>query len=283
MNAVTHTVLMPFSRPKFFRTLREGMEGQGVTWVPLYDSDECDKLFADLGETASIRDGTGKVLRSGSMPDWIKPWRGDLPKEKYVDYSSPVTLDKSVEYPTKLRPTVNPGHWMCDAFLDEQVRRDEIHGESSPLRFFRKDHYVSFMTDDCYWSWNYWRKIQRHFVKRTRQGEEYAPAVIMTATTVPGNGGLGLVQPAYSPNWSQSNLRTFSTRFEALTVRADLLKEPRFGSFWAADGIMVERLVQENVGKLPENVVCVPDSDNAVVYFNALRPECYGFPAEHQR
>lgn len=245
--AVQHTVLMPFNRPKYFRTLREGMEGQGVTWVPLYDSDECHELFTD-----------SKTVLKAMEAGWIKPWRGDLPKDKDG------------------KPTVNPGHWMCDAFLDRQV---ELSGDRSD-GFFRKDHYVSFMTDDCYWSWGYWRKIQSHFVKRNRQGNEYGPAVIMTATTVPGNGQLGLVVPQYSPHWAQNNLRTFATRFEVLTVRADLLREPRFGSFWAGDGIMVERLVSENVGKMPENVVCEPE---AVVYFNALRPECYGFPAEHQR
>lgn len=251
-----HTVLMPYSRPKNFRTLREGMEGQNVTWVPLYDSDECAFLFRD-----------------GKLPDWIKPWRGDLPKEKYTE---DVLVDTRVTRVQKERPTVNPGHWMCDAFLDYQKAGD---AEWMGGTFFRKDHYVSFMTDDCFWNYNYWLKLQRHFVKRTKQGEEYGPAVVMSATML----GQHVIYAGHRNDWDQfhnSTCRTFVTRFEALTVRADLLREPRFGSFWAGDGIMVERLVEENVGKMPESVVF---ANECICYFNGLRPECWGFPASHQR
>ena len=270
--SLQHTVLMPFNRPKHFRTLREGMEGQGVTWVPLYDSDECENFFADIGPTGWMQSREGKVLREGQLPDWIKPGRGDLPKAPVLEGGQ-----------TVVRPTVNPGHWMCDAFLDSRLTEFDKKGQDGNQEtwgsFFRKDHYVSFMTDDCFWAWNHWRKIQQHFVKRGPQQQEYGPAVIMTATML----GSNIIYAQHRrPNqlFHESTCRTFCTRFEALTVRADLLKEPRFGSFWAGDGIMVERLVEQNIGALPENVVF---ENNACVYFNALRPECWGFPESHQR
>ena len=257
-----HSVIMPFSRPKYFQTLREGMEGQGVTWVPLYDSDECHELFTDKG-----------VLGKHEHP-WIRPWRGDLPCVWTMDDGG-----KRIKGP----PTVNPGHWMCDAFLDERVKQDkdkenrpDTYDDAKP--FFRPDHYVSFMTDDCYWSWNYWRKLQRHFVKRGPKDQEYGPAVIMSATRLGGN----IIYAQHRnerQRFHESTCTTFTTRFEALTVRADLLREPRFGSFWAADGIMVERLVESNIGLMPESVAF---ANECVVYFNALKPEAWGFPASHQ-
>ena len=260
---IAHTVLMPYSRPKNFNTLREHMEGQGVTWVPLYDSDECHALFAAKNEF-----GLPAPL-AGPLPDWIKPWRGDLPKEKIQEHpGGPVTY----------RPTVNPGHWMCDAYLDEQVKHDETYeGFSGPgcEKFFRKDHYVSFMTDDTLWNWNFWRKLQRHFVKRNKGGGEVHPAVIMCSTTTP-NGGF--VAPGYNRDWPQNASRTFATRFECMTVRADKLRDVRFGSFWAGDGIVVERLVEENWEQ--GEVEFAPE---CVVYWNGLSPEAYGFPATHQR
>jgi len=250
-----HTVLMPFNRPRFFQTLREGMEGQGITWVPLYDSDECHALFTE---------------KCGQGIDWIKPWRGDLPKDAYTH-----------------KPTVNPGHWMCDAFLDEQLRDDTQEGgpyeTTREIKFFRKDHYVSFMTDDCFWNWNYWRKLQRHFaVRRNTKGSggEVHPAVILSSTTVKG-GGFIAPQVNKLPNgtfdWPSSSYRTFGMRFEVLTVRADKLRDVRFGSFWAGDGIVNERLVEENwdAGEVEFAPECV-------VYFNALDPTQYGFPAERQ-
>ena len=254
-----HTVLCPFNRPQHFQTLREGMEGQGVTWVPLYDSDECHELFKDAGNWED---------------DWIKPWRGDLPHKME---SNPAG---SPAYPAKDRkvPTVNPGHWMCDAFLDGQVNADKFRKETNEHLFFRPDHYVSFQTDDCFWNWNFFRKLQRHFVKRGPKDQEYGPAVIMCATML----GSNIIYARHRNDrqaFHESTCRTFCTRFEALTVRADLLREPRFGSFWAGDGIMVERLVEEHVGKMPESVAF---ANEAVCYFNALRPEAWGFPSSHQ-
>lgn len=262
---VQHTILMPFNRPQHFQTLREGMEGQGVTWVPLYDSDECHALFRNT---------------KAAVPEWIKPWRGDLPKDwsyrTLTDGQGHMIheLDKS----KPKQPTVNPGHWMCDAFLDYNANHDE-KVEQPVHRFFRPDHYVSFMTDDCYWAWNHWRKLQRHFVKRGPKDQEYGPHVIMCATML-GSNVVEAKHRRSSDPFYVSSCRTFATRFEALTVRADLLKEPRFGSFWAGDGIMVERLVEENIGKMPESVTFAND---AVVFFNGLRPEVWGFPESHQR
>lgn len=258
-----HTVLMPYSRPKNFRTLREGMEGQNVTWVPLYDSDECHTLF----EAEKFH---------APYCDWIRPWRGDLPKEKYTETSCPTHMAELPKVIVRERPTVNPGHWMCDAYLDAMVERDER--TDAGKGFFRSDHYVSFMTDDCFWNWNHWTKLQRHFVKRGPKDQEYGPHVIMTASMLGGN----VVEAKHRrPNepFYVSSCRTFATRFECLTVRADLLREPRFGSFWAGDGIMVERLVEENWGKMPESVVF---ANECMVYFNALDPTQWGFPAVRQ-
>ncbi len=222
-----HTVLMPFNRPQNFEVLREHMEGQNVEWVPLYDSDECHEIFAE---------------RVRAWVDWIKPWRGDLPKKDG-------------------KPTVNPGHWMTDAFLD-----------SMTPDWFSADRFVSFMTDDCLWCWNHWRKLQSHFVKRNRGGNEYSPAVVMCATMLQNN----IIYPAHRREgelFHVSTCRTFCTRYEALTVRADKLKDVRFGKFWAGDGIVVERLVEENWAN--SGVEFAPE---AVVYFNALCPEQWGFP-----
>ena len=267
---IQHTILMPYSRPKNFQTLREHMEGQGVTWVPLYDSDECHALLA-------TKDQSGVPAPSaGLLPDWIKPWRGDLPKRK--------GYDPGEVGPGKDVPTVNPGHWMCDTFLDLMKMRDGdgLHyqdQEGDLQEFFRKDHYVSFMTDDCLWNWNYWRKLQRHFVKRGPKDQEYNPAVIISAHRIGGNIIYPQHRRPHEP-FHQSTCTTFCTRFEALTVRADKLRDVRFGSFWAGDGIVVERLVEENIGQMPESVAMASD---CLVYWNALSPEAWGFPATHQR
>ena len=263
---IQHTVLMPFSRPKNFNTLREHMEGQAVTWVPLYDSDECHELF----DQESLKRGGTPLL-----PDWIKPWRGDLPKEPVYEIAASSRAEK---IQVGMRPAVNPGHWMCDAFLGHWVELDEKGWKDEP-KFFRKDHYVSFMTDDCLWNWNYWRKLQRHFVKRGPKDQEYNPAVIISAHRIGGNIIYPQHRRPHEP-FHQSTCTTFCTRFEALTVRADKLRDVRFGSFWAGDGIMVERLVEENIGQMPESVAMASD---CLVYFNALDPTAYGFPATHQR
>jgi hypothetical protein len=90
--------------------------------------------------------------------------------------------------------------------------------------------------------------------------------------------GGNIIPAAYrqpdKPYWEGNTCRTFMTRFEALTVRADMLRDVRMGEAWCAAGLMVERFVEGGGFAL---------TNDTVVYFNALRPECYGFPSTHQR
>ena len=210
-----HTVLMPFSRFKNIKTLNEGMDGQGVEWVPLID---------------------GKPWQ-GTILNWIKPWGVDsLPRDDHG------------------LPTINPGHWLCNAFLD-----------AAPPEFFARDHYVSFITDDCLWCHNHWRRLQAHF--------KGSPALVMCATLGPGGNLIPAVYGRSGKMWENNTCRCFVTRFEALTVRADLLKDVRFGSAWCADGLLIERLCEENYGS-------IAFANDTCVYFNALQPEQWGFPKD---
>jgi hypothetical protein len=184
---------------------------------------------------------------------WIQPWHGLLPKK------------------SDGTPAVNPGNWMIDAFLDYAVQYEED--------FFDSHHYVSFMTDDCLWNHRFWRKLQRHFKDGAPQEER--PVVTVCATLAHSGGVPNLVPAVHNADkvkaafW-ETTLRCFATRLEALTVRADLLKDARIGPVWCGDGLLVERLVEENEGKIAlANECCV--------YFNGLRPECWGFPPSHQR
>lgn len=176
---------------------------------------------------------------------WIKPWYGKLPRNG----------DGT--------PKVNPGNHMVDTFLDWAC-------EFEP-KFFDADNYISFMTDDCLWSWKFWTKLRGHF-----DDPKYTPPALVIAAHRNGNN---IVSAMYTRNtqtlWEGNTCLCFATRVEALTVRADLMKSIRFGKLWCADGILVERLVEENHGRIAL-------ANNCMVYFNALRPECWGFPATHQ-
>lgn len=193
-----------------------------------------------------------KLMKAFPSKDWIKPWHCELPSG------------------------VNPGNWLIDRFFDWHLQRGATPGDAAS--FYRNDHFVSFMTDDCLWNYNYYRKLQRHFITRNKGGNEIRTAVIISASLGPGGAW---IPPHYDPDdFARNNCRTFATRFEHLTCRADLLKDVRFGHAWCADGLVIERLVEEHYGGGNGGVRMAKD---AVVYFNALQPEMWGFPPTHQR
>lgn len=240
---IQHSVIMPVSRPHLIPTLRDkpfGMAGQGVIWVPLYHSD---------GNGLNSNDFTRGMTAKFGEPEWIKPWNSNWTEGIKV----------------------NPGNWKVDKYLDEQLEKDK----DREVKFFREDHYISFMTDDCIWAYQHFRKLRRHFVFR-RGANEINAKVIISAT----QAGANIVPAIYNPRkdgpiWENNSCRCFTTRVEALTVRADLMRDIRFGELWCADGLIVEKLCEEHTDYLS---LC----NDTVVYFNGLRPECWGFPKEHQ-
>ena len=246
-----HSILMAYSRPKNARILADHMRGQGVEWRPL-----CSQLDIDGNPCDTV----------ASLPkeDWIKPWKAELPTKARIDPQG---------HQSQNVPAVNPGNWLVDKFFDEMKERnpeDRSKGEG----FFFDDHYLSFMTDDCLWHDQHWKILQAHF--RPNFSVEHRPKMVVCAHRFREN-----VCPAISgkgPNgflWENNSLLCFSTRVEALTVRADLMRDIRFGELWCADGMLVERLKREN----PSSVALANDT---LVYWSALNPADWGF-AHHER
>ena len=248
---LTHTVLMPVAHPRFFPTLVEHMEGQGVIWRPIWHGKTLvmDKAIPD----AKVKSEHGCTPYDIPERPWIKPWKCDLPCDKWGE------------------PTINPGNHKYDAFFK--------WAEEYEPEFFSEDNYVSLMSDDCLWSYNYWIKLRRHFIKKKRDGAELAMRVIISAHMFGNNIVPAVCQRGPDDElWKNNNCRTFCTRNEALTCQGALLKGHRYGHLWCADGMLVEKLVEQYV-----NQSTVAFCNDALVYFNALRPEQWGFTADHQK
>src|SRR5271165_889883 len=261
---IRHTILMPFARLRFAAILREHMRGQKVEWRPLCDGN----VLVPEGDKGGEKRVSMGVAERGLIDtlggEWIKPWHC---------YSK-------AEY--------NVGHWVCDKFLDAMIEEDKrytgtLH-ETNTRAFYSPNHYVTFATDDCLWNDQGLLEIRKKFESYgpMERGWQQAPELKAESPKVIINGflaGANLVPPTWTPikewsDWSRNSCRTFLTKFEVLTVRADLLREERFGPLWCADGFMVERLCRK-YGMTP----CY----SCLLYVNALRPSCWGFPESHQR
>lgn len=175
----------------------------------------------------------------------------------------------------------NPGNWKLDRFFAFNV-------EMNPSWFSPK-RFVSFMTDDCLWSYKHWLVIREWFElspKPWERGFQQAGKLnkevkaVFCAFRVPGDNVIYPNLPAEAADnfyavdgqgRPTSNLCFRCTCFESITVRADLLEDWRFGHFWAMDGTLAEMLVKEH----RDGIVLARDT---VVYREALHPTAYGFP-----
>jgi hypothetical protein len=236
------------------------MRGQKVEWRPLCD-DNILRVEDDKGteKRAGCRFEQADFSSDLKDAEWIKPWR----------------CESKAEY--------NVGHWVCDRFLDAMLVEDRKMASVDP-GFFSPKHYVTFATDDCLWNDQGLLEIRKTFeaIAPQEHGWQQAPQLKGESPKVIINGyiaGSNMCPPTYKKvegwdDWKFNSCRTFVTKFEVLTVRADLLREERFGPLWCADGFMVERLCRKH-GMTP----CF----SCLLYTNALRPEQWGFPASHQR
>ena len=253
---IRHTVLMPFARLRFAAILREHMRGQQVEWRPLLDGNE---LFVNQAGVEERRPSDAIYSEMATKSEeCIHPWN----------------CREKAEY--------NVGHWVCDKFLDAMAEEDkEMHRVGESFKFYSPDHYVTFATDDCLWNDQGLLEIRKAFEpKMPDRGWQAAQQLQSPKVVICGFlAGTNMMPPTYKKieawdDWKFNSCRTFATKFEVLTVRADLLREERFGPLWCADGFMVERLCRKH-GMTP----CY----SCLVYVNALRPEQWGFPSSHQR
>ena len=267
---IRHTILMPFARLRFAAILREHMRNQQVEWRPLLDGNVLVPLEAPAGDGMEVVGnerrqkrtlGDNEFWKDEADCSWIKPWR----------------CESKAEY--------NVGHWVCDQFLDAMVEEDKQYmgtmHEASTKAFYSPSHYVTFATDDCLWNDQGLLEIRKAFEpKMPDRGWQAAQQLQSPKVVICGFlAGTNMMPPTYKKieawdDWKFNSCRTFATKFEVLTVRADLLREERFGPLWCADGFMVERLCRK-YGMTP----CY----SCLVYVNALRPEQWGFPSSHQR
>ena len=264
---IRHTVLMPFARLRFAGILRDHMRDQKVEWRPLHD---VNALVLDGDDGKETRIGwsftSNNFYTDPKDAEWIKPWR----------------CEGKAEY--------NIGHWVVDRFLDAMVEEDKKAGHYPPgssghtpgRGFYCAEHYVSFMCDDCLWNHKYWLKLRSYFEPaNTERGWQQAPQLQSPKVIVSGYHGVGGMEqpPTYKKvvnweDWRSNSCRNFCTMFEVLTVRADLLRDVRFGPLWCADGMVMERLVEDH-GMTPAYA--------CMVYKEGLFPHKYGFPSTHQR
>jgi hypothetical protein len=271
-----HSIVMTFSRPKNIPIYLRYMRGQGVTWRPLCSQMDYEGFLYGTVE----KDNNGVTNKRDTpkleFPDepWIKPWRCEMPVKARVDTAG----GKSQNV-----PAVNPGNYLVDRFLDE-MKDDKT--------FYAKDHYLSFLTDDCLWGFRHWPKMHAGMtevrwdsipgidpkVEARWKEKTDTPHVIISAYKMGGNempATYARMKPGGDwSTWQRNSCRLYVTKCEVLTVRADFMRDVRFGPLWCSDGLLVEQLCEEHEGRLLMH-------NDSFLYPEAINPSVFGF-AHHE-
>lgn len=271
---IRHTILTAFSRPQNATIYANLLRGKSLEWRPL-----CSQLDIKGNHYPSP---TGPKFPEES---WIKPWLKEMPT-KLVDRSNGGHATV---------PTVNPGNWLVDRFLDEKLQEDGggTNAATYGKPFFGADHFLTILNDDCLWSRGHWEKMQAAMqpVDWTRVGADSKligrcrekgwpdvepPHAIFCAYKMGGNECPATYKRVKSwDDWKYNSLRLFVTKSEVMTVRADVMKGIRFGDVWCADGMIVEQLCDEHEGRIAL-------VNHSFIMPNALDPAACGFP-HHER